>query len=196
MRQLFRQHVITKTEWKRSILKKAWDLEDSFWERQMFLQKKCHFLVKSLQKPRNLTWWYLSDLHPNLMSYCEDMAKLVCNASKLKADDISLKNSTHGSRMCIECNLGIEENIKHIIMQCQAYEEIRREMFDSILKLPNDIGIELLSDPSQTLLLLLGKSDDRFEIEHLIQFWSISARSVSKIYRLVIKNRLVVGIQT
>ena len=30
MRQLFRQHVITKTEWKRSILKKAWDLEDSF----------------------------------------------------------------------------------------------------------------------------------------------------------------------
>ena len=80
--------------------------------------------------------------------------------------------------MCIECNLGIEENIKHIIMQCPAYEEIRREMFDSILKLPNDIGIGLLSDPSQTLLLLLGKSDDRFEIAHLIQFWSISTRSV------------------
>ena len=46
------------------------------------------------------------------------MAKLACNASRLKSDDVTLKRSTHGARMCIECELGIEENVKLIVMQC------------------------------------------------------------------------------
>ena len=98
------------------------------------------------------------------------MAKFVCNASRLKADDHSLKNSTHGRRMCIKCDPGIEENVNHIIMQCPANDMIRNEMFDAILMLPNDVGRELLADTSQTLLLLLGKFDVRFEIEHMLQF--------------------------
>ena len=72
-------------------------------------------------------------------------------------DDYTLKNSTHGRRMCIVCDLGIEENVNHIIMQCPANEMIRNEMFDAILVLPNDVGRELLADSNQTLLLLLGK---------------------------------------
>ena len=45
------------------------------------------------------------------MSVCEDMAKLVCNASRHTSDDLAFKNEIYGSCLCIECNLGIEENV-------------------------------------------------------------------------------------
>ena len=172
---------------------KAWVLEDSFWERQLFLERKGQFLTTTLPKPRYLTRWYVADLLPNPMACCEDMAQLVSNASRLKADDLSLKNRTHGRRICIECDPGIEENVNHIIMQCPANDMIRNKMFDgivAILLLPNDGGGELLADPSQTLLLLLGKYDVRFEIEHMLQCWALSPLYISKIYRLTVKNRL------
>ena len=190
MRQLFMQNMVSKMEWKRCIWKKAWDLEDSFWDRQIFLQKKCQFLVKTVQHPRYLTWWYLSDLHPDLMYQCEDMAKLVCNASKLKADDVNFRHSTYYMRTCIECNMSVIENVEHIVMQCPSLDQSRRNMYDEILELANDLGTRLLEDPSQTMLLLMGKSDNRFDIEHLVMFWSISARHISKMYRQVVKNRL------
>ena len=190
MRQLFMQNMVGKMEWKKCIWKKAWELEDSFWDRQIFLQKKCQFLVKTVQHPRYLTWWYLSDLYPNLMYQCEDMAKLVCNASKLKADDVNFRHSTYYMRTCIECNMSVIENVEHIVMQCPALDQSRRNMYDEILELPNDLGTRLLEDPSQVMLLLMGKSDNRFDIEHLILLWSISARHISKMYRQVVKNRL------
>ena len=190
MRCPFGLIIIEKSVWKEDIWKKAWNLEDSFWERQLFLEKKGQFLTATLSNPRYLTWWYVADVLPNRMACCEDMAKLVCNASRLKANDYSLKNSTHGRRMCIVCDLGIEENVNHIIMQCPANEMIRNEMFDAILVLPNDVGRELLADPNQTLLLLLGKTDVRFDIEHMLQFWAISAHYISRIYRITVRNRL------
>ena len=91
-----------------------------------------------------------------MMALCEDMAKLVCNASKLKSDDFMLEKATFGTRMCIECDLGIEENVKHIVMQCPAYENIRREMLDKIADLQNDIGTMVLAEHGEILYILLG----------------------------------------
>ena len=190
MRCLFGLIVIDKQTWKKDVWKRAWNLEDAFWERQLFLERKGQFLISTLSKPRYLTWWYVSDLIPSLMACCEDMAKLVCNASRLKSDDCLFKNSTYGRRMCVQCNLGIEENVNHITMQCPASEMIRIEMFDTMLMLPNDIGRELLAEPGQVLLLLLGKPDVRFDIEQMVQFWAISAYYISKIYRTTVRNRL------
>ena len=68
------------------------------------------------------------------------MAKLVCNASMLKSDDLSLRKETYGARMCIEYELEIEENVKHIVMQCPVFENSRKNMLQRIEDLPNDIG--------------------------------------------------------
>ena len=101
MRHLFNQEACTKIEWKKLIWRTAWNLEDSYWDMMYPLQKQCFFLLKTIRNPHYLVWWYISDLYPNLMYICEDMAKLVCNASRLKSDDVTLKRSTHGARMCI-----------------------------------------------------------------------------------------------
>ena len=189
MKQIFNQEVYTKSDWKSIIWKVAWKLEDKFWYMMYPMQKKCFFLVKTINTPHYLTWWYLSDVYPSMMSSCEDMAKLVCNASMLKSDDLTLAKGTYGARMCIECDLGVEENVKHIVMQCPMYENSRKIMFQRINDLPNDIGVVVLDEPGEVLYILLGKSDQRLDTEQMIQVWLISASFIRRMYRTSVKRR-------
>ena len=189
MKQLFSQVIYTKRDWKSIVWRVAWKLEDKYWHTMYPMQKKCFFLVKTINTPHYLTWWYIADLYPTMMSICEDMAKLVCNASMLKSDDVMLSKGTHGARMCIECDLGVVEDVKHIVMQCPIHEDSRKFMFQQINGLPNDIGPLVLSEPGEILYILLGKSDQRLDIDQMIQVWLISASFISRMYRIAIKKR-------
>ena len=51
------------------------------------------------------------------MRICEDMARMVCGTSNLKGDSIKPKRATYINRVCLLCDLGIEENTVHIVMQ-------------------------------------------------------------------------------
>ena len=81
--------------------------------------------------------------------------------------------------MCIECDLGIEENVKHIVMQCPKYENSRRVMLQNIEELPNDIGTTVLAEHGELLYILLGKSNPRLDLEQMVQIWLISANYIS-----------------
>ena len=129
------------------------------------------------------------------MNKCEDMARLVCNTSNLKCDDILLKNEPYGSRMCINCDLGIEENIFHLVMQCQVSYKYRVNMFKEINNLPNGIGSNAIRDPTQILLILLGKCATDYTIEQMIPIRTISAEYISAMYREVIRNRRQLNLQ-
>ena len=104
-------------------------------------------------------------------------------------DDVLLAKGTYGVRMCIECDLGLEEDVKHIVMQCPMYEDSRKILFQTINELPNDIGSLVLDEPGEVLYILLGKSDQRLDIEQMIQVWLISASFISRMYRTAIKKR-------
>ena len=62
-------------------------------------------------------------------------------------DDLALRIDTFGARMCIECGMGIEENMVHFIMQCPSYGVIRNEIYNAIRLLPNNLGTKILIDP-------------------------------------------------
>ena len=74
------------------------------------------------QKSMYLPWWNLSDTTPSLIDICETMARLICHASRLKADDQKLKNLTPSYRMCSNCSMYVVEDLFHIIMQCTFNE--------------------------------------------------------------------------
>ena len=67
--------------------------------------------------------------------------------------------------MCINCDLGLDENIFHLVMQCPANYTHRVNMFKEIDSLPNDTGSNAIQDPTQLLLILLGKCATDYTIE-------------------------------
>ena len=122
-----------KSEWSNFIWSIAWKKEDD-----EFSQVNNDSILHCInEKPRCITWWVLSDLIPSMVSIFEIMAKLVCDTSLLKASDYRLKKLSFSHKICIACELGIREDIKHIVMQCPHYEGIRSEMFD-VLKAIDD----------------------------------------------------------
>ena len=189
MNLLLGRTFMTKIQLKREVWSVTWDHEDIFWYNVLNIQKKGEYLLNTIGNTRYLTWWYLSDLFHNLMPVCEDMSKLVCNTSKLKCNDVNLKNSTHGAMMCLNCDLGIEETIFHVVMQCSHQYEIKQALFEAIWKLPNDLGASALSNPREVFPILMGKYPNDYVIEQSIPIWILSAEHISAMYRVITRGR-------
>ena len=111
-------HYYSKEQWRRIVWQTIWARED---EDCILLYKEPKpdtVLFKVIGKTYYLTWWVIADIRPDLISMCEDMAKLVCDTSLLKNNDYSAKRRTFGFKVCSRCDLGIIESAKHFIMQC------------------------------------------------------------------------------
>ena len=67
---------------------------------------------------RYISWWLLSDRLPRLMHMCENLVKIICRSSRLKANDFQFRDESDFQMMCENTDLGIAENIKHIVLQC------------------------------------------------------------------------------
>ena len=58
------------------------------------LNKENDILLKVTNETRYIPWWDLSDKFP------WHMARLICNASKLKSDDMRFKGMSQSHRVC------------------------------------------------------------------------------------------------
>ena len=126
MNMTHRNHVMSKSNWRALVTKRAWQIEDIFWNHQIRIFRMNNYLVKLNGNPRYLTWWFMSDIWPNKMRMCDDMARIVCRVSKLKSDDPEYKRLPFGSRSCKLCEGFAEENIVHLTMQCPFFEDVRK----------------------------------------------------------------------
>ena len=57
---------------------------------------------------------------------------IVCRYSLIKSDDIRLKRDLNSARWCWFCDLAEEENGRHCILLCPAFEASRDQMFKCI----------------------------------------------------------------
>ena len=162
-------------------------MEDKFWLQQRRIFNIDNFLVKTLEKPRYLTWWLMSDLWPQNMGKFDDMARLVCGVSRLKADDPTYKKLPFGSRACILCQNCAEE---HLIMQCSYHESTRKDMFDKICKHTNVEGEQMIQNNPELILNLLGKKHENIDICAMTTIWMISSEYISQIYRNTLRVRI------
>ena len=84
------------------------------------------------------------------------MAKIVSRVSRLKSDDFKYKKtSSHATRMCNLCDLGLEENTGHIVMQCPYFFDMRVAMQNEIEA--SEAGREITKETAEYLYVLLGK---------------------------------------
>ena len=167
----------------------AWKMEDeevTLFKNQLTKEK---LIFQIIDKPYYLTWWVVSDVSHELMKQCEVMARLVCDTSLLKATDIRMKKSSLASRFCEKCDLGIEGNIKHIVMQCPFFEEDRRHMFVEIRDKCNPKVIECTNRPAEIFFFLMGKQPDDVSFDGMFALWSIFTKHISDMYRRVTLER-------
>ena len=182
-----------KITWRNRVWKKAWEVEDHDWR-----MKTTYF--KSIQTLKEVSgtfgysiWWRLVDNQPQKIRQCEDMIKLICGASRLKCDDPRLKNSTSVNRMCEVCDNYEIEDVKHVIMHCPRVNELRLEMFNCFNEMNDNLGKLILNSSDNLFYTLLGKRCIELDDDVYLEFNEIASFYISKMYRLIVRERQGIG---
>ena len=115
---------MSKNSWSKLLWGRAWQIADIFWQssRVLFKDNELLHVHGSLACSRYVLWWQISDKQQRLIKMCENMAKLVSHAGRLRCDDVLLKGLTPGFRYCTFCDLYEPGTPRHLIMQCPTFE--------------------------------------------------------------------------
>ena len=186
-------HRYSKLVWKCKVWDRAWNLEDVCWRVQFVHVGVWIFFGLSNPDCRYLTWWYLSDKYPRAIRSCETIARLVCHASLLKADDVHLKRHKRSDRACSLCDLYEDDNVKHFVMQCPRLQPERTIMFREINEIEGRCGRVILSNSVNTLGVLLGRHVDDLPQELMDEVWLLAAKHIGKMYYRCLSLRKGIG---
>ena len=133
----------SKTQWKTIIVNRIWAVEEEDWlYRNLYFSETSRF-SKSVGSPKYISWWFLADIKPHLIAISETMVKLLCKASLLLSDNLMNVNNTIMERACRACDHMCEENMDHILWQCDSTQELRNYMFSDIEHLEARLGINV-----------------------------------------------------
>ena len=105
-----------KKQWKDIVWSHAWVIENHDWQIRAILFKNTKLLSATMGNVKQMIWWYVGDLHPELMCSCETMAKLVCKSSQLKCDNYRFKMDHAIRPYCDLCNDHALENVVHVVI--------------------------------------------------------------------------------
>ena len=178
--------IMSKLQWYKIIWQQAWTMEDTYWKSTNVIAKENDLLCKTIAKTNYLTCWFFLDRNPEHMKMCGIMARLVCNASRLKVDAIRLKVLAPSYCRCSNFDHNVVEDSKHILMRCSLDQAEMSKMFDEILnKCPNASSV-LKSEPSNTLYWILGKEVPGVLVDKAHDIWIITGLTISKIYKKVL----------
>ena len=183
--QMAHGHVLSKVGWKNMVWKKAWSLEDREWTEVKLGNEKMDLIRRVTMKPIYSVWWALADRAQPYMRRCEIMVKLLCHASKLKADDCRFNRASFSNRCCTLCVHPSLENTIHMVMQCPSQDELREEMYNSIAELGRNLERVCTYD------ILMGKTIDGWSDDDMIPIRKITCTYITKMYYKVLNSRIV-----
>ena len=143
----------------------------------------------TIGKPVYLNWWFLGDNMHHLQGMCETMARLVCHTSLLKDDDVRLNEGSYLQAVCPNCDLGIRETVKHLVMQCPSSENRRTIMLREIESDVGGFAEACTQAPDQVFLWLMGKNAEGVEPKGMIRIWAIAGLHISRMYKVCIGPR-------
>ena len=171
--------VVSREGWKRSVWRKAWDIEQEQWDEAIadnYNQIVTHKVSYSI-------WWMLADKMQQYMRRCELMVKLLPHASLLRGDDKWFKSATFGSRCCILCEHAANEETRHMVMQCSGHDQRRQMMFNEISHIRQ--GVDRMVDFG----ILMGGYIEEWSFEEMTPIWLISCTYISQMYYVVLNSR-------
>ena len=185
--------VYDKITWRNKVWKIAWEIDENDWRMKTLYFKSIRTLKEVSGTVGYSVWWRLSDDQPERVKQCEDMIKLLCGASRLKCDDPRLKRTANVYKMCESCNMYEIEDAKHVIMHCTRVNELRSEMYDYINAIIGDKGKTIIDRSENTLYTLLGRQCKEVDERANREFNVIASTYISKMYRLIVKDRKGIG---
>ena len=186
MSMILRGQMYTKNQWKKVVWNAIWRMEDEDCETLYKNARVMPTLFSVIDKTFYMIWWIMADNAPKQVKMCEKMVAMVTDSSLLKGHDLRLKNASHWSKTCERCDLGLIEDLKHIVLQCPFYEEHRGNMYREIAHLQCEEITDAMSNPQDTYSLLLGRQPDNMSVENMIRLCNITGKWITNIYESVI----------
>ena len=174
--------------WRNLVWERIWSKKDDDCIRMYKQPHQNYLLFEVTEKPYYLIWWILADLFPQKIGLCEIMAYLVCDTSLLKAMDYRFKKKSFSNRICTRCNLGILENIKHIVMQWPFFSEESLALYESLNQINTETSPRVLNDPNNYVLIIMGKQPEYSTFQSMVEIWLLSCEHVSKIYKRALRG--------
>ena len=95
--------------------------------------------------------------------------------------------------MCVNCDLGITENLQHLVMQCPFQTDISISMYKVMYEQAYDFAVKVHKNPQRTLQWLLGNFMDEVETNVMYTGLEIAGRHICMMYRNVINSRTGIG---
>ena len=178
----------TKFEWKKKVWQRAWELDRRFWQVHTLCHQSLNLLSSICKVPEYLIWWQMADDNHQMMKRCETIVKLISHASLLKVDDVRLRGASSFSKFCVDCDLGVVDDIRHLVLQCPKWQTGRTEMMNEIENIPDGRGVALLNSQCDLVIALLGGIDNVYTYEQKVRILTISAECITNVYHEKVKE--------
>ena len=186
-------NIVSKVSWSKLVWAKAWALDDAYWISLCMINRANDVLFCTIPKSKYLIWWQMADKNSSLQYMGETMARLICRASRLKDDDPGLKEASKGAKMCQNCDLGIAENLYHLIMQCPAMYDLRNSLYSELDMYAHDFSVVVNNNPQRAFSLLVGKLSEDVDISTNCLGLEIVGKHVCAMYKRVLSTRKGIG---
>ena len=183
VRRMANGYFFSKNMWKKMVWEKAWNIEHTEWCEHMASNEKLDLVKMVMPTTGYSVWWMMADIDQTHMKRSETMVKLLCHTSRLKGDDRKLLRASYITKCCTQCETAAYENTWHMIMQCPAQEGIRREMYNDISSIGQNL--ERVCDFS----VMMGKYIDGWDFESMVPIWKITSTHIVRMYYKVINGR-------
>ena len=186
-------HFYSKTSWKKEVWLRAWKIENEEWGFTAALFSDTYYLRSVLHDVRlHFVWWEISNRHPECIHMCENIAALICRASSLKSDSIEYKGTLLSVRACEGCDDFCEENVEHVIMQCNKHNKLRCDL-TRIIKEFDDANLTVIGQSQELLLYALGKDIAGVNFDAKLELWCKIGEIINKMYEDTVLDRSGVG---
>ena len=138
-------------------------------------------------------WWQLSDKFPLLRAICEVLVKIVTGSSRLESDDLMFKGKSDFGKFCSNCDLGIFEDARHIVMQCPFNSNETTDMYRDLEHLEGGIWDTAIHSNVDLIKILLGCELPDLNLDDSMEILKISGNTIFHIYHKVIGTRRGIG---
>ena len=186
-------HFYSKSVWKREVWANAWKIENEEWEYTSALFSDSYYLNAVLGDTReHLIWWEISNRDPSYMLICENIAAIICRASALKSDSVEFKRTLPSVRACQSCDNFGEENVKHVVLQCERHNQLRAEL-TRVCRIFDENNQTDISTSQEFLSFILGKDIAGVNTEVKMDLWGTVGRLINSMYEETIRDRCGIG---
>ena len=144
------QEHLNHNKWKSIVKKKVKDYQFCNWRIRMYGSKRLHMFKEVVTKLKPNLWWVLVRECYTMRTIVRSVISLVCGVFALRA-----YNENCLDRDCMKCNMGRIESIKHVIIECPYYTDVRKKYVATLELYCIEFG-----DDEKNIKKILGCEDD------------------------------------